>query len=318
MTRIRERGVALVLVLWVSVLLAVVAASFIVERRSDFLIVHNSVSIARAQAAADAGVQRALLDAFRADQSPQTWKRDGTSHEWSFDGVPIRVEMRDESGKIDINSASDELLRGLLVSVGLAPDDASRLLDAILDWRDLDSMTRPNGAEEADYRSAGLTYRPANGPFQTIEELQLVLGMRPEIYRRIAPMITVYSRQPGVNTTLASREVLLAIPGVSADAVDAYLAQREQARVDGLPLPVFQQGAAFNSPGSLLTNVRAEAKLDDGTFFAREAVALVRATPRRPVTFVVWREAAATPESKDALAAGAAPNAAAPAAGGQR
>src|SRR5213076_3050488 len=112
----------------------------------------------------------------------------------------------------------------------------------------------------------------------------------PELYRRIAPMITVFSRQPGVNTTLASRDVLLAIPGVNAEAVDAYLAQREKARKDGLPLPVFQQAAAFNSPGSLLTNVRAEALLDDGTYFAREAVALVRATPRRPVTFVLWRE----------------------------
>ena len=45
----RSRGVALILVLWVSVLLAVIASSFIVERRGDFLIVHNSLSMARAQ-----------------------------------------------------------------------------------------------------------------------------------------------------------------------------------------------------------------------------------------------------------------------------
>ena len=304
--RKRSRGIALVIVLWVSVLLAVIASSFILERRSDFLIVRNSASIARAQAAADAGVQRALLDAFRADQSPETWKRDGAVHEWTFDGIPVRVEVRDESGKIDVNSASDALLRGLLISAGLNDDDATRLLDAILDWRDPDSLTRPHGAEEAEYRAAGLTYRPANAPFQSIEELQLVLGMRPELYRRIAPMITVFSRQPGVNTTLASRELLLAIPGVTAELVDQYLATREQARTAGLPLPVFPQGMAFNSPGSLLTNVRAEARLDDGTYFAREAVALVRATPRRPVTFVLWRESVAPPESRDALAAVAA------------
>jgi general secretion pathway protein K len=283
------------------VLLAVIASSFIVERRADFLIVRNSLSMARAQAAADAGVQRALLDAFRTDQGDKTWKRDGSAHDWSFDGVPVRVGMSDESGKIDINSASDALLRGMLISVGLNEDDATKLLDAILDWRDADTLVRPHGAEEAEYRAAGLTYRPANAPFQSIEELQLVLGMRPEIYRRIAPMITVFSRSPGINTTLASRDVLLAIPGVTAEMVDQYLAQREQARTAGMPLPVFQQGAAFNSPGSLLTNVRAEARLDDGTYFAREAVALVRATPRRPVTFVLWRESFAPPESRDAL-----------------
>ena len=299
----RHRGVALVLVLWVSVLLAVVASSFILERRSDFLIVRNSESIARAQAAADAGVQRALLDAFRPDQNDQTtWKRDGSSHDWSFDGIPVRVEMTDESGKIDINSASDALLRGLLINAGLNEDDATKLLDAILDWRDADSLVRPHGAEEAEYRAAGLTYRPANGPFQSIEELQLVLGMRPELYRRIAPMITVFSHQPGVNTALASRDVLLAIPNVTAEMVDQYIQQREQARAAGMPLPVFQQAVAFNSPGSLLTSVRAEARLDDGTYFAREAVALVRSTPRRPVTYVEWRESFAPPESRDALA----------------
>ena len=38
----------------------------------------------------------------------------------------------------------------------------------------------------------------------------------------------------------------------------------------------------------------------------REVVALVRATPRRPVTFVLWRESVAPPESRDALAAASA------------
>src|SRR5260370_39219164 len=35
--------------------------------------------------------------------------------------------------------------------------------------------------------------------------------------------------------------------------------------------------------------LRAEARLDDGTYFAREAVALLRSTPRRPVVFLSWR-----------------------------
>ncbi len=143
--------------------------------------------------------------------------------------MPVQVEMRDESAKIDINTASDALLRGLFVSAGLNDDDATALLDAMLDWRDADTLKRPHGAEEADYQSAGLPYRPANAPFQAIEELQLVLGMRPEIYRRIAPSITVFSRQAGVNPQLAAREVLLAIPGVTAEVVDDYIAQREDA-----------------------------------------------------------------------------------------
>jgi general secretion pathway protein K len=292
--RSRQSGVALVIVMWVAVLLSVIAGSFILERRTEMLVVRNSISMARAQAAADAGIYRALHDLYR-QSVPDVWKRDGTPHEWSFEGTPVRVIVRDESARIDVNTASDSLLRGLLVSAGLRDDEASALLDAIVDWRDADSLKRLNGAEEGDYAAAGLSYRPANAPFQAIEEIQLVLGMRPEIYSRIAPSITVYSRLPGINTTLASREVLLAVPGTTPESVDQYIARREEARAQGAPLPVMPEAGALGAGQSMVATVRADARLEDGTVFAREAVALLRPVMRRPVTFVAWRESTAAP-----------------------
>jgi len=286
-----QRGVALVLVMWIAILLTVIASSFMLEARTDTLVVQNSIASARAEAAADAGVHRALSELYRTDNAPEAWRRDGSTREWSFDGISVNVELRDESGKIDINTGSDALLRGLLLSAGLNDDEAAKLLDAILDWRDADSLKRLNGAEEADYRAAGLTYKPANATFQAIEELQLVLGMRPHIYRRISPLITVFSRVPGVNTQVASREVLLAIPGVTAQMVDEYIALREQAIAAGQPVPLMREAAAFNAAISMAATIRAEARLEDGTVFVREAVALLRPTPRRPVTFLAWREA---------------------------
>lgn len=303
--RSRQRGVALVLVMWAAVLLTVVASSFIVERRTEMLIVGNSLSMARAEAVADAGVQRAVFEMYRTDNSPGTWKRDGTVYDWNFDNVPVKVEIRDESAKIDINTAADALLRGLFVSLGLADDESSKIVDAILDWRDPDSFKRPNGAEEPEYRAAGLSYRPENAPFQAIEELKLVLGMRPEIYRRVAPLITVFSRQPGINPQLAGREVLLALPGMTSDVVDEYLVRREAARAEGLPLPGFPQAAAYTSSYTMVASVRSEARLEDGTVFAREAVALMRPTPRKVVTYVAWRESTAARET-EAPGAGAA------------
>lgn len=288
-----QRGVALVLVLWVSVLLTVVASSFIMERRTEAMIVRNSVLLARAEAAADAGVQRGIYDMYRSDNSPERWKRDGSVQEWSFDSIPVRVELRDESAKIDINTASEPLMRGLLTSSGLNDEEAARLLDAILDWRDPDALKRPNGAEEPDYRDAGLSYKPANSAFQAIEELQLVLGMRPDLYRRLAPSITVFSRQPGVNPQIARREVLLAIPGLTPEIVDRYIADREEARRQGLPLPALPQAGGIASGTSMVATVRSEARLDDGTLFVREAVALLRPVPRKAVTFVSWRESTA-------------------------
>ena len=287
--RSSQSGVALVIVMWVAVIIAVVAGSFIFERRTEMLVVRNSISMARAAAAADAGVYRALHDLYR-QNVPFVLNRDVAPHEWALLGVPVRIVVRDESAKIDINTASEALLRGLLLSVGLRDDEVSPILDAIVDWRDPDPLKRPNGAEEGDYAAAGLTYRPANAPFQAIEELQLVLGMRPDIYSRIAKSITVFSRLPGVNTTLASREVLLAIPGTTPESVDQYIARLEEARAQGAPLPVMPEAGALNSSGSMVATLRADARLDDGTVFGREAVALLRPVQRRPVTFVAWRE----------------------------
>jgi general secretion pathway protein K len=126
--------------------------------------------------------------------------------------MPVAVEITDESAKIDINTASDPLLRGLLVPGCAEGRGADRLLDAILDWRDPDALKRPNGAEEADYRAASLTYRPANSTFQADRGAATRARHASRYLPRLAPSLTVFSRQTGVNPQFASRDVLLAIP----------------------------------------------------------------------------------------------------------
>jgi hypothetical protein len=108
-----------------------------------------------------------------------------------------------------------------------------------------------------------------------------------------------------VNTQLASREVLLAIPAATTEMVDEYLSRREAARAAGQPLPVFPQ--AFGASGfTMVASIRSEARLDDGTLFAREAVAILRPAPRQPVTFLAWRQPPAALEG-DAPATPATP-----------
>jgi general secretion pathway protein K len=108
----------------------------------------------------------------------------------------------------------------------------------------------------------------------------------------------VFSRQPGINPQLASREVLLALPGMTSDVVDEYLVRREAARAQGLPLPPFPQAGSFATSFTMVASVRSEARLDDGTLFAREAVVLMRPTPRKIATFVAWRESTAGRETQ--------------------
>jgi general secretion pathway protein K len=304
----RERGIALILVIWVVTLLLAIAGSFLYAMRTDARAARNAAVIARGDALAQAAVSRAIIELFKPQGSPEVWGRDGQARRWAFEGAEVTVRLSNESAKIDVNTANNELLKGLFRYAGLSEEDAAKLLDAVLDWRDPDSLKRLNGAEEPDYAQAGLKGRPANYPFQSTEELQLVLGMRAETYQRIAPMITVYSRQSGVNPHLATRPVLLAIPGVTQLAVDQFLVERDAARAEGRVAPVFTAAGAYASYAqTAAVTVRADVTFDDGIVVSREAVAMLTPQfPRRPYTYLAWREVsldqddrtpAATPEA---------------------
>src|SRR5205823_8840552 len=159
-----------------------------------------------------------------------TWQADSVVHYWDEGEAHVAANAIDESGKIDLNSASEPLLKGLLQSAGgLDVDATQRIVDVIGDWKDADDLRRPNGAEAPEYQTAGLSYKPANAPFEAVAELQRVLGMTSAIYGRIADSLTVHSRMPGINPAFASRAVLLAIPGATPEIVDTYIAQRRDA-----------------------------------------------------------------------------------------
>ena len=293
----RQRGIALVLVLWATTLLTVIAASFVFSIRTDTLLARNLVSGARAQALADAGVQRALFEMFKPRTDAQRWKADGVPREWEFGGAKISVVVQDVSGKIDLNTASDVLLKGLLKSAGLDDERSSALLDAILDWRDQDELRRLNGAEAAEYQAAGLKYKPANASFETVDELQRVLGITPKLYLKLANVLTIESRQAGLNAAIADRSALLALPNVDEAMVDEYVAMRAEAASANLPPPPFAPAAGFMAGvnGSVYS-VRAKAALPDGATFIRETVARINQGAVRKVAYLSWKDGEAAPK----------------------
>lgn len=293
-----QRGAALIVVLWALALLTVIASSFSFGMRTEAVLAQNLVASAKARALADGAVHRGIYELLKPDTDAAKWKPDGRIHVWEADEAKIRIVITGESGKLDLNTASDALLKGLFQSVGLGEKDSIALLDAILDWRDADDLRRPNGAELADYVAAGSKYAPSNAPFRTLEELQQVKGMSPALYRKIRGALTIFSGQPGINPALASRQALLAIPGVDAAQVDAYIAQR-QGYIDSgqapLPFP-FASGFASAGPESAFF-LRAEVKLDSGVFFAREAVVGLTQNKKRPFRVFSWKEGDAEEQS---------------------
>jgi general secretion pathway protein K len=86
-------------------------------------------------------------------------------------------------------------LAKLFKAVGADADKAQSLAHAVADYRDADNFKHRDGAEENEYRAARLAWGPKNAPFQGVEELQQVLGMTGDLYKRASRYLTLYSMQ---------------------------------------------------------------------------------------------------------------------------
>jgi general secretion pathway protein K len=269
-----QRGFALVMVLWAAMILALIAASITTTGRTETQLTHTRYAMAQNDAMADAAINIAILRLL--DPSPAAHPPvDASPFLVAFVGHAIAVSVQDESGKIDINMAQEGLLRRLLTTVGIDPLAAQALVDKILDWREAATGRRLNGAKAEDYRDAGFAYGPRNGPFESVEELQLVMGMNAQLYERIAPSLTVYSQTPWVDPGFAPADVLTALSGMGAPPV----AQILNARASGEHGSVMF-GHAFT------ISARID---DDGLRVVKSAVVRLTGAPQTPVVVYRWR-----------------------------
>lgn len=235
---IRSKGFALVLVLWVLSLLTIMAGSFALTMQREAGVVTGSRNNAQAMAVAESGLAVAELMLMNPDQQ-QRWRTDGSIYQIDYTDFKVRVRLLAETGKIDINSADQTLLQEFIAYAPIEPELQAKLVGAILDWRDQDDLININGAEKEEYKDAGLSYRPRNKPFQSIEELQLVLDMNEQVFKWLENLVTVHSGQPTVDSSQAAKEVLQVLPGADAGLIDEYIAARRISAVNGLPAPAF-------------------------------------------------------------------------------
>ncbi len=158
-----------------------------------------------------------------------------------------------ESGKVDINKAGEALLKTMMASLDIEQHEKDIIVDSILDWRDENNLHRMNGAEDDYYRSLPEPYECKDADFDSIEELLLVRGVTKEIYlTRLKDMVTVSkpksapsktsmrSKRAGVyrketaelnkiNINAASRGVLLSLPSMTEELVQAIMDYRKEA-----------------------------------------------------------------------------------------
>nr|WP_170159227.1 type II secretion system protein GspK [Pseudoxanthomonas spadix] len=273
-----QRGVALLLVVWLIALLTALIGAFAISARVESLQGRVLAQGSVVQQIARAGLEYALQRV--ADPDPGSrWTPDGRPYAWQYAGSQVQVQLVDESGKVDLNQADAQILSSLLRAVGVEAGQAQQLAGAAVDWRDSDALSQvAGGAEDPDYAAAGLPYGAKDAPYESVAEVEQVLGWTPQLYARVRAYLTIYAGRGRPDPRYAQAPVLTAL-GLDPGLV---LAQRQGSI--GQPALVGQGTGTYS--------IQSRARTPDG----RQAVlrAVVRAgggpTPGSMYTTLRWEE----------------------------
>ncbi|MBI5849107.1 MAG: general secretion pathway protein GspK [Nitrospirae bacterium] len=244
-----QRGIALLIVLWVLTILIVIVFSFSYMARTEAYATMSFRQTVEKKFLSEAGLARGIAELFYLNENrnattvmegSEVWRTDGRKYKLLADNGYYTVGIVNEGGKVDINTAPELVLRTLLINLGVDADYADGLVDSIMDWKDPDNLRRLHGAEDDYYLSLPNPYKAKNTDFATLEELLLVKGMTPEILygdtgkKGIIDFLTINSRMTQININAAPREVLLAIPGITPELADSILAIRETQEIQDI------------------------------------------------------------------------------------
>lgn len=187
----RQRGAALLLVLWALALLSVLLGGLagwvqLESRQALWLRQHTQTVLA-----AEAGIALAMAD--------RHWIADGRDIPLSFDDAQLHVSLRSERGKLYlINAEADDFTR-LALACGATQVQADQLIKAL----------------EAR-RKQGLP------PFRVLEEVRQLPGMTQTLYSQLLPEITLWSDLDRPDPAFASplMRKALNLPRQSAEGAD--------------------------------------------------------------------------------------------------
>jgi len=267
----RQRGIALVVVLWLVVLITVIGSSHARNIRIETTLAFNHIGTARARALAEAGINRAIMELFVSNTETR-WPLDGSARQIRLDSGSVNITIRDASGLLDLNKADPAQLEAVLDAAGAEEAVRQRLVDAILDWRDKDKLRRLHGAEDNDYRHAGLDWGARDGPFSSVDELRYVLGMTHELFKRLAPYLTVHSGRSDVNLQYAPAWLFSALTSREYEVTES---------LDG-----------GDAPAAGPFHITAWATSNSGARASVEAVLGIARTGEEPYKILSWHEPA--------------------------
>lgn len=275
------------LVLWVLALLIIIAIGLTATQRTETALAGSQLATAQFRATAEAGIGWSVLNLLAPEtafdeEEAQGWIPDGEAHPWAFAGESLEIKVSNEASRIDLNKASRDLLEDLLKAAGLAEDEASAIADAIEDWRDTNDLTELQGAEDSDYEDAGRSYGAKDGPFDSVEELQLVLGVDRNLYRTLKPAVTVDSSRATPTEEFAPPLVQAALQGISPEEVELEQDEHARATESG------DSKIGSVGRGGPLYRIRVTSMLEGRAGLTMEALVNVQARGEEPFA-VLWR-----------------------------
>lgn len=245
-------GIALLVALWLLAVLLILVAGLAALVQSHSAVARNFGEEVRARWAAVAGVQRAQVTIQTFVEEPATAWADGSEQlQLSSDDTDAlsdshySVTVTDEAGKVNLNTASPELLQQLF---------PAEVADAIVDWRDSDSTPQPQGAEDDYYIGLPNPYHCKNAPFSTVGELMLVSGVTSELLNTplttggppLQEMLTVSSQDSNTTADGQPRLLLTNATQQTLTTQGLFTAQEATAVLEA------RRARAFTSPADLL------------------------------------------------------------------
>jgi general secretion pathway protein K len=231
------------LALWALFLLSAMIVSWVLDIHSQLTLSGNANRMLEAEALACSGAEIATHPSVTAGSSNLQRKID--------DRKSFEARITGEGGRLNLNwllAGEDpnrvDILKRYLDNKGIELNDRDAMIDALLDWVEPDTgLHRLNAPPETD------DYHPRHAPLTRIENLKQVSGWADFTSRpNWDDDFTLNSSGP-VDLAWASRDVLLALPGMTPDLVDRFLFIRRGP--DGI------DGTADDAPFQSIEDVRA-------------------------------------------------------------
>ena len=195
-----RRGFAVIVALVSVAVLAMLAGALALFMKVENQLAQNGNDDEKLLWLGRAGVERACWVLAQEPSGPSSLKQiwaggavDGPETNSPLAGITldnfpvgdgaVSLKITELESKFNINRANTPLLTSVLTAMGVDASSISLVSDSIQDWIDTDDATKPAGAESDYYQGLTPPYYAKNAPMDDIEELQLVKGVTPLMFK---------------------------------------------------------------------------------------------------------------------------------------